>query len=115
MLLDQFSVIVIALLFLAVLCLAAFQTVVMFKQSQSQEKLIRNLANLAASKDIQTYHGLEMPGGPLTPLEEHYAMDDESLARRLGEKYSESGRDPSLALSEDSDPLADFGGKSAFL
>lgn len=76
---------------------------------------IERLTKLAAAKDIAAFQALEAPKQSQNPIA--YAvpepMDDESVARRMMDLYSERGLDPSLALSPDSDPLEDFGGTSA--
>jgi hypothetical protein len=79
-----------------------------------QLKLIGSLVKLAASKDVQAYQALEAVADPQQyAYAVHEPMDDESVARRMMDMYSERGIDPSLALSPDSDPLEDFGGTSA--
>lgn len=75
---------------------------------------IESMTKLAAAKDVQSYQALEVASHPQQyAYAMHEPMDDQSVAQRMMDAYSERGHDPSLALSEDSDPLADFGGTSA--
>lgn len=83
--------------------------------NERSRETILTLTKLAASKDIAAFHGLESAPGP---YESNYPqlvpMDDESIARSMMERYAQQGIDPNFALSPDSDPLEEFGGKEAF-
>ena len=79
-------------------------------------KMIQTLTNLAASKDISAFAALEAGSQSVTAVQMPYVpQDDESVARHLAEQYAKHGLDPNMATTDDSDPLADFGGKEAFL
>lgn len=87
------------------------------KSSEAKESLletIESLTKLAAAKDVAAFQALEAPSQsqPMA-YAVHEPMDDESVAHRMMQMYSDRGLDPSLALSPDSDPLEDFGGTSA--
>lgn len=78
--------------------------------------MIESLTKLAAAKDIAAYTALESGHAVIpTPGIEHVALDDESVARMLAQQYAKQGIDPNFALSPDSDPLEEFGGREAFL
>lgn len=84
------------------------------RANQEQRQTIESLTKLAASKDIAAFHSLEAASGQMPNVKMPYTpMDDESVARTLMERYAEQGIDPNFALAPDSDPLEDFGGKSA--
>lgn len=82
---------------------------------QSQRSDLLSLTKLAAAKDIGAYSALEAGAMAVNQVEMPYTpMDDESVARALAEQYAKRGISPELALSQDSDPLEDFGGIGAF-
>lgn len=85
----------------------------MQKLMEMQNRMIRSLSNLAASKDLAAFTSLEsMQQIPTEPFE-YAPMDDQSVAERMAQNYIESGMDPMHAYAQD-DPLADFGGTEAF-
>lgn len=77
--------------------------------TRSQE-MVERLTKLAASKDVAAFHALQVSGDE-TGIPMPVPMDDASLASRMMGIYDERGIDPSLALSPDSDPLEEFGGR----
>jgi hypothetical protein len=78
--------------------------------------MIESLTKLAAAKDIGAYSALEAGQHSVGSVHMPYTpMDDESVARMLAQRYSEQGIDPNFALSPDSDPLEEFGGREAFI
>lgn len=82
---------------------------------ESRETIV-TLTKLAASKDIAAFHGLEAVSGPYeSAYPQLEPLDDESIARSMMQRYAERGIDPNFALSPDSDPLEEFGGKESFL
>lgn len=83
--------------------------------NQESRQTILTLSKLAASKDIAAFHGLESAPGPYESTYPIQALDDESIARNMMQRYAEQGIDPNFALSPDSDPLQEFGGKESFL
>ena len=107
-------VIVIALTmgFLAILLLFRHLFQSLAEANQEQRKTIESLTKLAASKDVAAFHALEAHSMP-NPEMPYVAMDDESVARGLMERYAKQGIDPNFALSPDSDPLEEFGGRDA--
>lgn len=84
------------------------------KSDQKQMTAMREnhltMAKLAAASDIAAFtameHGGESPSVISIP---NPPMDDQSVALRMQEMYSELGLDPSFALNKE-DPLAEFGG-----
>lgn len=78
--------------------------------NREQRQAIESLTKLAAAKDVAAFHALEAHSMP-NPEMPYIAMDDESVARGLMERYAKQGIDPNFALSPDSDPLEEFGGK----
>lgn len=109
-----FFVIVLAMMLVVTLVALAILNKVAQRVSQSEAektKLIESLTKLAAAKDVAAFHALEAPIN--APVYTNEPMDDESVARRMMDMYSDRGIDPSLALSPDSDPLEDFGGTNA--
>lgn len=82
---------------------------------QSQRSDLLSLTKLAAARDIGAYSALEAGALAVNEVPTPYlALDDESVARALAKQYSDRGISPELALSQDSDPLEDFGGAKAF-
>lgn len=83
--------------------------------NQEQRKSIESLTKLAAAKDVAAFHALEATSIEMPNLGvPHVALDDESIARAMMQRYAEQGIDPNFALSPDSDPLEEFGGRDAF-
>jgi hypothetical protein len=80
--------------------------------NQEQRKTIESLTKLAASKDVAAFHALEVNQMP-NPVMPFAPMDDESVAREMMQRYAKQGIDPNFALSPDSDPLEEFGGREA--
>lgn len=115
MLLALCCVIAGALTVLGALTVMHFLMQGILKQSARQSQLIESLTKLAAAKDIGSYAALEAGRQSVSSIEmDHLALDDESVALMLAQRYSERGIDPNFALSPDSDPLEDFGGAEAF-
>jgi hypothetical protein len=112
---------VIALTMMMVVTLFALKLIQMVLRSQkelleSQRSDLLSLTKLAAAKDIGAYSALEAGALAVNQVEMPYTpMDDESVARALAEQYAKRGISPELALSQDSDPLEDFGGMKAFI
>lgn len=101
--------------FLGILFLIRHLFQMLERANQDQRKTIESLTKLAASKDIAAFHALEATSSEMPNVTmPHVAMDDESVARALMERYAMQGIDPNFALSPDSDPLEEFGGRETF-
>jgi len=114
--LELFCAIAGVIVILSMLTVIALMSHNLMDQSSIQMKMIQTLTNLAASKDISAFAALEAGSQSVTAVQMPYVpQDDESVARHLAEQYAKHGLDPNMATTDDSDPLADFGGKEAFL
>ena len=97
--------------------LASITLTSLMKVVKRQQEQIQSVTNLLVSKDLAAFTTLQATTNNKPSLMNHpddfQPLNDESVARLLGERYSSHGIDPGLAYASQDDPMEEFGGKAA--